>query len=79
MPKIHGRLAELSVVDTLTLPWFLTIFLSSMPFHAATMIVDAFFLDGAVVIFRVALAILRENEQKVASLSFCQADKILAS
>ena len=36
-----------------------------MPFHAATMIVDAFFLDGAVVIFRVALAILRENEQKV--------------
>ena len=36
LPKIHGRLAELSVVDTLTLPWFLTIFLSAMPFHAAT-------------------------------------------
>lgn len=65
LPRIHGRLAELSVVDTLTLPWFLTIFLSSMPFHAATMVVDAFFLDGAVVIFRVALAILRENEQNL--------------
>ena len=36
LPKIHSRLAELSVVDTLTLPWFLTIFLSAMPFHAAT-------------------------------------------
>ena len=63
LPKIHSRLAELSVVDTLTLPWFLTIFLSSMPFHAATLIVDAFFLDGAAVIFRVALAILRENQE----------------
>ena len=28
-------------------------------------IVDAFFLDGACVIFRIALAILRENEQKI--------------
>ena len=94
LPKIHSRLAELSVVDTLTLPWFLTIFLSAMPFHAATRlvpdsinetgpyqqnrtkssktdlksglsIVDAFFLDGACVIFRIALAILRENEQKI--------------
>ena len=36
-----------------------------MPFHAATLIVDAFFLDGAAVIFRVALAILRENESKL--------------
>ena len=26
---------------------------------------DAFFLDGACVIFRIALAILRENEQKI--------------
>jgi hypothetical protein len=24
LPKIHVRLAELSVVDTLTLPWFLS-------------------------------------------------------
>ena len=39
LPSIHARLAELSVVDTLTLPWFLTIFLSAMPFHAATSIV----------------------------------------
>ena len=46
LPSIHARLAELSVVDTLTLPWFLTIFLSAMPFHAATSIVMvlAFFL-----------------------------------
>merc|ERR1711892_153968 len=65
LPNIHARLAELSVVDTLTLPWFLTIFLSAMPFHAATSIVDAFFLDGACVIFRIALAILRENEPKI--------------
>ena len=36
-----------------------------MPFHAATSIVDAFFLDGACVIFRIALAILRENEQAI--------------
>ena len=39
LPKIHSRLAELSVVDTLTLPWFLTIFLSAMPFHAATRLI----------------------------------------
>jgi hypothetical protein len=49
-----------------------------MPFHAATMIVDAFFLDGAVVIFRVALAILRENEQKVDSFFLNKGEYILA-
>ena len=34
-------------------------------FNCTFSIVDAFFLDGACVIFRIALAILRENEQKI--------------
>lgn len=45
----------------ISLSWFLTIFLSVMPFESAVNIVDCFFYDGAKVVFQVALTVLVKN------------------
>jgi len=62
LPRIHSKLESLGVVQTVTLSWFLTLFLCSMPFDSAVRVVDAFFYDGARVVFQIALCILKENE-----------------
>lgn len=49
----------------ISLSWFLTIFLSLMPFESAINIIDCFFYDGAKVVFQVALTILSSNEDEL--------------
>ncbi|XP_063851572.1 TBC1 domain family member 9-like isoform X1 [Scylla paramamosain] len=65
MPGLHTRLSELGVISLVSLSWFLTLFLSVMPFEAAVHVVDCFFYDGARVVFMVALAILGANQEKL--------------
>ncbi|MPC27402.1 TBC1 domain family member 9 [Portunus trituberculatus] len=65
MPGLHTRLSELGVISLVSLSWFLTLFLSVMPFEAAVHVVDCFFYDGARVVFMVALAILAANQEKL--------------
>jgi len=65
LSKIHSKLEQLGVVRTVTLSWFLTLFLCSMPFDSAVRIVDLFFYDGAKVVFQVALQILKFNEEQL--------------
>ncbi|KAI5958574.1 GYP2 [Candida theae] len=49
---------QLSVVS---LPWFLSLYLSSMPLVYAFRILDIFFMQGPKVLFQVALGILKAN------------------
>lgn len=63
MAELHQKLAPLGVLSMISLSWFLTIFLSVMPFEVALHIVDCFFYDGARVVFQVALAILNANQE----------------
>lgn len=49
----------------ISLSWFLTIFISVMPYESAVHIMDCFFYDGAKVIFQVALTILEWNKDKL--------------
>ena len=65
MPGLHTRLSQLGVISLVSLSWFLTLFLSVMPFEAAVHVVDCFFYDGARVVFMVALAILGANEERL--------------
>ncbi|XP_041366492.1 TBC1 domain family member 9-like [Gigantopelta aegis] len=58
LPSLHQKLDTLGLLSMISLSWFLTIFLSVMPFSCAVNILDCFFYDGAKVIFQVALAIL---------------------
>lgn len=53
LPDLHARLDELGMIKMISLSWFLTIFLSVMPYESALHIVDCFFYDGAKVIFMV--------------------------
>nr|CAB3266843.1 TBC1 domain family member 9 [Phallusia mammillata] len=65
LSRIHTKLEALGVVRTVTLSWFLTLFLCSMPFDSAVRVVDAFFYDGARVVFQIALRILKANEEQL--------------
>ncbi|KAJ2081273.1 GTPase activating protein (GAP) [Coemansia sp. RSA 988] len=43
------------------LPWFLTLFVNSMPLNYALRVLDCFFLEGPRVLFQIGLAILKIN------------------
>ncbi|KAJ2780975.1 GTPase activating protein (GAP) [Coemansia interrupta] len=43
------------------LPWFLTLYVNSMPLLYALRVLDCFFLDGPKVLFQIGLAILKIN------------------
>lgn len=53
LPDLHVRLDDLGLIKLISLSWFLTIFLSVMPYESALYIVDCFFYDGSKVIFMV--------------------------
>ncbi|XP_015915540.2 TBC1 domain family member 9 [Parasteatoda tepidariorum] len=63
LPDIHKKLVPFGVLSMISLSWFLTIFLSVIPFHSAVNIVDCFFYDGAKVVFQIALKVLEANRQ----------------
>ncbi|KAK9475960.1 rab-GTPase-TBC domain-containing protein [Lipomyces japonicus] len=53
---------QLSVVS---LPWFLSLYVNSMPLTFAFRILDVFFLEGPKVLFQIGLAILRINGEEL--------------
>uniref|UniRef100_A0AAY4CBQ1 TBC1 domain family member 9B n=1 Tax=Denticeps clupeoides TaxID=299321 RepID=A0AAY4CBQ1_9TELE len=61
LPLLYEHMQELGVISTISLSWFLTLFLSVMPFHSAVLLVDCFFYEGIKVIFQVSLAVLHAN------------------
>ncbi|XP_060561507.1 TBC1 domain family member 9B-like [Ruditapes philippinarum] len=65
LPNLHLKLETLGLLSMISLSWFLTIFLSVMPFNCAVNILDCFFYDGAKVIFQVALNILDNNSDEL--------------
>lgn len=65
LPHLHSALKHLGMIKMISLSWFLTIFLSVMPYSSAVYIVDCFFYDGAKVIFQVALTVLKANQENL--------------
>lgn len=53
LPLLYERMQGLGVISTISLSWFLTLFLSVMPFDSAVVLVDCFFYEGIKVIFQV--------------------------
>ncbi|ESO10999.1 hypothetical protein HELRODRAFT_190267 [Helobdella robusta] len=58
MSQLSGQLDKLNLISLISLSWFLTIFLSVLPFEQALNIMDCFFYDGAKVIFIISLMIM---------------------
>lgn len=66
MPILWEHLVKYDIqLSIVSLPWFLSIFINSMPLVFAFRIVDVFMLEGSRVLFQVALAILRINGEEL--------------
>ncbi|KAK5896444.1 hypothetical protein CesoFtcFv8_009606 [Champsocephalus esox] len=69
LPPLYEHMRDLGVISTISLSWFLTLFLSVMPFDSAVLLVDCFFYEGIKVTFQVALAVLHDNMEALLSCS----------
>uniref|UniRef100_A0A9J8DC85 TBC1 domain family member 9 n=1 Tax=Cyprinus carpio carpio TaxID=630221 RepID=A0A9J8DC85_CYPCA len=67
VPQLYDCMQALSVISTISLSWFLTLFLSVMPFESAVVVVDCFFYEGIKVIFQLALSVLDANIHQLLS------------
>ncbi|KAJ8049699.1 TBC1 domain family member 9 [Holothuria leucospilota] len=65
LPELSMKLEDLGILSMISLSWFLTVFLSVMPFESAVNVMDCFFYDGAKVIFQIALAVLDANHEEL--------------
>lgn len=80
LPELAEHFPNLSSLSSVSLSWFLTLFLSVLPFHSAICVVDCFFFHGIKAIFQLGLAVLESNAaQLAASTDDGQALMILTS
>ncbi|KAF9946232.1 hypothetical protein BGZ65_009931, partial [Modicella reniformis] len=93
MPRLAAHFQEMHVdLTAVTFSWFLTLFTDSLPVETLLRVWDVFFVEGMLVVFKVALAILWMNEKEIIkcrngaavycymkqmTLSMHQADKLL--
>ncbi|XP_029460660.1 TBC1 domain family member 8 isoform X2 [Rhinatrema bivittatum] len=61
LPELAEHISDLSTLASISLSWFLTLFLSIMPLESAVNVVDCFFYDGIKAIFQLGLAVLEAN------------------
>nr|XP_045002823.1 TBC1 domain family member 8 isoform X2 [Jaculus jaculus] len=67
LPELAEHLNDLSALASISLSWFLTLFLSIMPLESAVNVVDCFFYDGIKAIFQLGLAVLEANAEELCS------------
>lgn len=66
MPLLWEHLDKSDVqLSVVSLPWFLSLYINSMPLVFAFRVLDVFFLEGPKVLFQVGLAILRINGEEL--------------
>ncbi|XP_051938696.1 TBC1 domain family member 8 [Hippocampus zosterae] len=80
LPDLADHFPDLSTLSSVSLSWFLTVFVSVLPFHSAVCVVDWFFFHGIKAIFQLALAVLEANAARLcARVDEGQALMVLAS
>lgn len=67
LPELAEHFPDLSTLSSVSLSWFLTLFLSVLPFHSAVCVVDSFFLHGIKAIFQLGLAVLEANAAQLST------------
>ncbi|EGX95081.1 GTPase-activating protein GYP5 [Cordyceps militaris CM01] len=66
MPVLWDHLVKSDVqLSVVSLPWFLSLYINSMPLVFAFRVLDVFFVEGPKVLFQVGLAILRINGEEL--------------
>ncbi|KAI8882932.1 TBC-domain-containing protein [Backusella circina FSU 941] len=70
IPRMYHHLKEKDIqLSVACLPWFLTLYINSMPLPFAFRILDCFFLEGPKILFQIALAILKLHEKQITEVS----------
>ncbi|KAK3310841.1 uncharacterized protein B0T15DRAFT_426510 [Chaetomium strumarium] len=70
MPILWEHLVKSDVqLSVVSLPWFLSLYINSMPLVFAFRVLDVFFVEGPKVLFQVGLAILRINGEELLDAS----------
>lgn len=70
MPILWHHLVKSDVqLSVVSLPWFLSLYINSMPLVFAFRVLDVFFLEGPKVLFQVGLAILRINGEDLLDIT----------
>lgn len=66
MPNLHAHFVSKDIqLSIISLPWFLSLFLCTMPLPYAFRLLDFFFLEGPRVLFQIGMAILYDNEAEI--------------
>ncbi|XP_054977824.1 TBC1 domain family member 8 [Sorex araneus] len=65
LPALAEHLSDLSTLASVSLSWFLTLFLSIMPLGSAVCVVDCFFFDGIKAVFQLGLAVLEATAEEL--------------
>ncbi|KAM3869563.1 TBC1 domain family member 8B isoform 2-T2 [Diretmus argenteus] len=71
LPQLVEHMTDLSFFSSVSLSWFLTLFISVLPIESAVNVVDCFFYDGIKAILQLGLAVLDYNMEALIS---CQDD-----
>ncbi|CAO3670069.1 unnamed protein product [Umbelopsis ramanniana] len=62
MPILDNHIKKIDVqLSIVCLPWFLSLFVNSMPLLYAFRVLDCFFMEGPRILFQIGLAILKVN------------------
>uniref|UniRef100_A0A8C5MDQ0 TBC1 domain family member 8 n=1 Tax=Leptobrachium leishanense TaxID=445787 RepID=A0A8C5MDQ0_9ANUR len=65
LPELAEHVTDLSTLASVSLSWFLTLFISIMPLQSAVNVVDCFFYDGIKAIFQIGLAVLDATSEEL--------------
>jgi hypothetical protein len=66
MPILHEHFKKYEIqLSVACLPWFLSLYINSLPLPFALRVVDCVFMDGPKVLFQIGLAILKTNGDKI--------------
>ncbi|KAM9486247.1 TBC1 domain family member 8 [Clarias gariepinus] len=65
LPHLAERVPDLVSLSSLSLSWFLALFLSAVPFRSGLRVLDCFFCHGVKIIFQLGLAVLDANVDEI--------------
>ncbi|KAJ1028790.1 hypothetical protein NDA16_001955 [Ustilago loliicola] len=66
MPRLHEHITELGVdLPAITFAWFLSLYTDCLPVETLFRVWDVMFVEGMVILFRVAMAILKLYESEL--------------
>ncbi|XP_075691983.1 TBC1 domain family member 8B [Rhinoderma darwinii] len=65
LPQLNDHMTDMTFFSSVSLSWFLTLFISVLPIESAVNVVDCFFYDGIKAILQLGLTVLHFNIDKL--------------